>query len=83
MKLICEECNEPMYGDDSSSSTLVGYMSAPGHDHDDNCLTRRYRCANGHEQVVSVIRKCYNPECDWVGKTECWCCDSKLDAWPT
>ena len=24
--------------------TCVGYFSPPGHDHDDNCMVRRYVC---------------------------------------
>jgi len=62
-------------------TTLVGYSSPPGHDHDDNCLKRGYRCEAGHYTVLSVIRSC--SKCDWRGKADCFCCpNGKIDVWP-
>ena len=83
--LICTECGEPMTFRPSISngtfSTLVGYSSPPGHDHDDNCLVRIYRCKNGHSVKVSKRRRC--PVCDWAGKEECFChWGEKVNEWP-
>lgn len=77
----CRICGEPLSHDGGESQTLVFYSSPPGHDHDDNCRKRLYRCANGHSFVVSKSNAC--PACDWVGKKECFCCPSgKQDSWP-
>jgi len=81
-KLFCDQCGCQMFTNGWTSTTLVAFMSEPGHDHDDNCHTRTYKCGNGHEMVVSVENSCYNPECDWMGKTECFCCGTKLREWP-
>lgn len=63
--------------------TLVGYLSPPGHDHDDNCLQYFYTCSNGHETAMSLRRRCPAPNCDWVGKADCFCHPgSKVDEWP-
>ncbi|MCP4651011.1 MAG: hypothetical protein GY853_13165 [PVC group bacterium] len=66
-----------------TGSTMVGYCSPPGHDHDDNCLSRTYRCENGHEHRYSLRRRCNVEGCGWVGKDECFCHDGKkVDKWP-
>ena len=63
-----------------TSTTLVGYGSPDGHDHDDNCWKRRYRCANGHEWIESRRTRC--PACDWRGKETCHCHGGpKVDDW--
>lgn len=54
-------------------STLVGYYSPEGHDHDDNCRTRLYHCGNGHETVIRVRNICRTPGCGWKGKLTCFC----------
>lgn len=83
MFLNCPECGELMSfteGFDGTRETLVYYVSPPGHDHDDNCLKRIYRCPNGHARKVSKRRRC--PSCDWVGKKTCFCHpDPKVDEW--
>lgn len=53
-----------------------------GHDHDDNCRSRTYLCANGHGTRVFRRNRCPVAECGWVGKADCWCCGVKLDEWP-
>lgn len=63
------------------SSTLVAYMSPPGHDHDDNCRVSVYMCSNNHRRSISIINRCYNDDCSWVGKTECHCSE-KVEEWP-
>jgi hypothetical protein len=69
--------------EDGTLSTLLGYHSPPGHNHDDNCLRKVYFCENGHSQIISKRRRCPNPECDWVGKENCFCHDGKkVDEWP-
>jgi hypothetical protein len=64
--------------------TLVWWNSPPGHDHDDNCMSRHYMCREcGHQHKVSLRRTCPTPGCDWKGRAECFCHDgSKLDKWP-
>lgn len=83
--MTCEKCGEPMArgtGDDRYElSTLVGFFSPPGHNHDDNCVLRMYVCPNGHKRKVSKRRTC--PACDWKGKEECFChAGKKLEEWP-
>lgn len=81
----CKECGKPLYHNVEwgTSSTLVGYMSPPGHDHDDNCVNRIYQCDNGHKVNLSVVNKCPNPRCDWVGRKTCFCHEGeKLEKWP-
>lgn len=79
----CPKCSDIMtYG--GTSSTYVGYLSPRGHNHDDNCLSRRYSCACGNQVKVSKQNKCDADGCDWVGKSECGCCGGiKLTDWPT
>ena len=72
---VCEIEALPMvfYG---TAQTLVGYGPFElGHNHDDNCRTRIYRCANGHEIGVRVRNTC--PACDWKGKLTCFCHDGE------
>ncbi len=74
----CSTCGKPAkqasYG---WSQTLVGYLSEPGHDHDDNCVSTVFTCPEGHRMNISVRRTCPNPECDWKGKDECFCHEGK------
>ena len=81
----CPECGEKLShsNEEGTWETLVGFMSPPGHDHNDNCLTRIYRCKNWHSITLSKRRRCSNPDCDWVGKDECFChTGKKVDEWP-
>jgi len=81
--LVCEECGEPMNVYGPEMSTLVGFISPPGHNHDDNCVHRTYRCKNNHTKQVYKRNKCTVEGCDWVGKEECWChLGKKFDEWP-
>lgn len=57
----------------SVGSTLVGYVSPPGHNHNDNCIAVRMKCVNGHESTAIVRNRCLAPGCDWVGKERCFC----------
>lgn len=77
---VCGEKMKPMHG---MCSTLVGHVSPPGHDHDDNCKTKTYKCKNDHYEKVSKRNRCTNPDCDWVGKEECFCHQGKkVEEWP-
>ena len=77
---ICPECSEKMIAG-PTITTLVGYSSPKGCDHDDNCLTRVYKCINNHSRRVSIRRVC--PNCSWVGKDDCGChSEKKLNHWP-
>ena len=85
----CPECDGEITGGESGTwTTLVGFRSPPGHNHDDNCTKRLYWCANGHQFVLSIRRRCnvLQPDgtrCAWVGKQECFChAGKKVDAWP-
>ena len=69
----CPKCGEELRWDGGTISTLVGYYGPPGHDHDDNCLTREYICSNGHVTKESIRRTCPVPGCDWKGKKDCFC----------
>ena len=63
-------------------ATLVGYDSPKGHNHDDNCRKRTYKCEDcGHAWIVSKQNTC--PICDWVGRETCGCHpDPKVKNWP-
>ena len=77
----CPDCNEPWSDLREVSYTCVGFYSPPGHNHDDNCMSRSIRCANDHRYNVSHRRSC--PKCDWKGAPTCWCCKfAKVDKWP-
>lgn len=82
--MLCPECNGKLIAcSEGTSSTLLGYHSPPGHNHDDNCLKMLYWCENGHPVMVSKRRRCPNPDCDWVGKENCSCHPGKkVDDWP-
>ena len=76
----CPDCGETMrHG--GTSSTLVGFISPKGHNHDDNCKSRVYMCANGHKHKFSKQNTC--PVCDWKGQATCFCHDgAKVENWP-
>jgi hypothetical protein len=80
---IRTECPVPNCGGNLKykgwGSTMVGYYSPPGHDHDDNCRFHMYECSKGHSIRERVQRVCPNPDCDWKGKKECFC--SPLGVW--
>ena len=80
----CKICGEPLKWNEAEWETLVGYISPPDHNHDDNCLNRNYECKNKHMTTLSIQRKCNIKGCDWVGKTNCNICSSgkKLKRWP-
>ena len=78
----CPDCShETKHG--GTAQTLVGYGDIEGHDHDDNCYTRRYHCTYCDNQWIESRRnRCPTPGCDWVGKDRCWCHpDPKVDEW--
>lgn len=79
----CPECSSPwVRAEQGYLETLVGYYSPPGHDHDDNCRRRYYKCANGHGRSVSLRRTC--PTCNWKGKLTCFCHEGeKVEKWPS
>jgi len=80
----CTKCGEELIAcDPGEIRTLLGYSSPPGHNHDDNCIKKAYWCKNNHMNLLSIRRRCSNPDCDWVGKKDCFCHDGKkLDEWP-
>lgn len=77
----CDICNELMSHNGTGSTMVGGFFVADGHNHDDNCKKRLYRCKNGHHKLISRRNKC--PKCDWKGKEECFChTGKKVDEWP-
>lgn len=81
--LVCRTCGSAYESHTMTCSTMVSYGSPMGHDHDDNCLTRTYRCPQGHKDLLSVRRTCSTPGCTWKGKITCkGCGGDKIDAWP-
>lgn len=77
----CGTCGEPFVSHGYTQTTLVGFMSPPGHDHDGNCLGRDYKCRHGHRTTLSLRRRCH--ACDWTGRDECFCHPGKkVDRWP-
>jgi hypothetical protein len=66
------------------TTTYVGFISPAGHNHDDNCVVRHYKCTIcNHTLEVSKRNRCSVPGCNWVGKEDCGCCQGKkLDEWP-
>lgn len=79
----CPKCNGTMVAG-GTFSTMVGYLDPSGHDHDDNCMNRKYVCGRcGHTWKVSIRRTCKVPGCEWKGKETCFCHEGKkLDEWP-
>lgn len=77
--MTCKECGKPFAVHFGTTSTLMGYFYLPGHNHDDNCQKRIYRCEDGHDTCLSIIPRC--PLCDWRGKDSCFC-STRVDAWP-
>ena len=81
-KIKCSACGGEMITNGIEEETLVGYYSDAGHDHNDNCLFRAYRCRQcSRVKRVALRRRC--PSCNWVGKATCFCHpDPKVNAWP-
>ena len=75
-------CGAPFVRFHDEGETCLGSMPAePPHDHNDNCLTRQYVCANEHRTRLSLRRSC--PACAWRGQRACACCPGvKLERWP-
>jgi hypothetical protein len=73
-KPVCPDCGGPLKSD-GFGTTLLGYSSPPGHDHDINCRTGHFNCGDrSHARIEYSIRTtCPAPGCDWRGKEECWC----------
>ena len=76
----CKICGEKLSFDSErgETTTLLGYSSPEGHNHDDNCIVRLYKCINNHEVRISIINSC---GCGWTGKKECFC-SMKVYQWP-
>lgn len=79
----CPQCGEELVSSGGTYTTLVGYSSPLGHNHDDNCRSRAYLCANGHVVRLSRRNRCDFPGCAWKGKADCFCHPhAKVDDWP-
>lgn len=86
MKIKCSECDEFLTTYIEGGKTLLGGIifeqgkpCAPKHEI--NCVSRIYKCSNGHTRKLSIRNKC--DECDWLQDPECFCHpDPKIDEWP-
>ncbi len=78
-------CGKPLIFHGLTGSTMVGYSSPLGHNHDDNCCTRVYVCEDDHRTRIRRINTCEAAGCSWRGKKVCFC-DSPstvvVDEWP-
>lgn len=80
---VCPTCDAAFVSRSEETQTLVGYFSPPGHNHDDNCRSRTYTCANGHATRLSIQNRCSDKTCTWNGQAECFChVGRKLTDWP-
>lgn len=81
--MYCDICGCILHQVTGTMTTLVGYFSPLGHNHDDNCRTRLYACENGHRYEISKRNKCPALGCGWKGKERCFCHKgAKVDEWP-
>ncbi len=69
------KCGKSFVTMSQGESTYVGYISPPGHDHDDNCKINHFSCEDGHETSITVQNHC--PACDWIGRDDCDCHEGK------
>lgn len=66
----CPSCGAPFVrADPFIERTLVGYVSPPGHNHDDNCALRGFYCMDGHGTLVRRRNRC--DACNWRGAETC------------
>ena len=78
----CDVCGEKAVSN-YQTTTLLGFISPAGHNHDDNCVNRVYICQNGHKANISKQNSCPVKDCDWVGIDECFCHKGKkVKEWP-
>ena len=78
----CPECGSAL-DYERTTTTYVGYISPPGHNHDDNCQSREYKCDCGYKTLVSKRNRCPVSDCNWVGQAKCFChTRDKVNAWP-
>jgi hypothetical protein len=61
----CPVCEQPFVSHEPTEQTCKGYLSPPGHDHDDNRVVRCYRCGAGHVTSVALRRRCGALGCAW------------------
>src|SRR5271169_3286198 len=73
LEFACPKCKKKCVCTDYGS-TLVGYYSPPGHDHDDNCKTYYFMCECGNHFKISPINLCSNTDCYWEGQHDCGVC---------
>jgi hypothetical protein len=69
----CPTCESGKVEIGPTMTTLVGYSSEPGHNHDNNCRKAEVCCENGHRFIVRYRNRCKYPGCGWQGKETCWC----------
>ncbi len=75
LRYNCPICSVSLESD-NCMSTMVGYYSEPGHDHDNNCRKFYFDCGCGCKFKVRVQNTC--PTCDWKGKEVCGSCGPNL-----
>ena len=67
----CSQCDKPARWDEMTWRTLLGFSSPPGHRHDPNCQTRRYRCDDDHVTVLRLLPQCSVTGCEWMDRDTC------------
>lgn len=71
----CPICGSEKYREGDIFTTLLGGSdyseNGVKHHHDPNCRKAGAQCENGHEFAIRY--QCFCPNCDWVGKTKCFC----------
>lgn len=70
MTTACKTCGGVFVRRDDAFTTCMGFLSPPGHDHDNNHVHASFWCAAGHRTVIGKRRRCPAAGCDWVSREE-------------
>lgn len=83
MKCLHSDCGEKLdliVGHEvNGRTTMIGFTSPDGHNHDDNETRYVFECPKGHKSAYSLINKC--SECEWRGESEN-SRSHKVEEWP-
>ncbi len=91
MTAECPNCqSHEVEAKDGYNTTLVGFLGgAPGHDHNNNCWKKFYRCRECDTKWEHALRRrCPAEDCDFETKETCFCFSQIPDGkalfeWPT
>lgn len=77
-RAICPECKSDEVQTNGSFQTCVGFLSPPGHDHNNNCNITEFSCRDcDYAWKHAKRRRCPHPDCDFVTKETCFCFEGK------